>query len=636
MRSTVGGDARRACWRRRWRSVPVALWLVALALLVLPAGAQAAGNAYVANAGFFNVSQSANVSQYAIAAGDRLSPLTPATVFAGAEPAGVAVTLDGKSVYVTDFLGYSVSQFSVDPVTGALSPKTPATVPAGAGPEAVAVTPDGKSAYVTNANDGTVSQYNVGPVSGALSPKTPASVGTARFANAVAVTPDGKSAYVTNENGGTVSQYTINPATGALSPKAPATVATGTLVFGIAVTPDGKSAYITNLDDDAVAQYSIDPVTGALSPKTPATVVAGGGPNGVAVTPDGKSAYVTNVTNVVSQYSIDPVTGTLSPKTPATIGTMGEPVGVTVGPDGKSAYVADTFSPSPGFILQYAIDPLTGELSLAGAAPTGIGPGDIAFTPLPRVHPTAISVSCSPPVFAPGDATVCRATVTDTAGSGQSTPTGTVGFTHSGSGSLYGSPCAMKGSGGSASCAVVFTSFPRGGQAITASYGGDATHSASIGRTLVAVVLPASTNGCRVFGHGRITAANGDQASFRGLAFARPPLGAEWYRDSGPANPFRLVSTSVNAVTCSPDASRASVFGTAKLNGTGSVEYRVDIQLAAWERGRDTYRIRLSNGYDSGPRQIRHGDLNIHLAHSDHRHHDANANQTQGAQPDGG
>jgi hypothetical protein len=207
------------------------------------------------------------------------------------------------------------------------------------------------------------------------------------------------------------------------------------------------------------------------------------------------------------------------------------------------------------------------------------------------VHPTSTSVSCSPSVFAPGGATVCSATVTDTASSRQSTPTGTVSFSNS----------------------------ALGGQAITASYGGHAMHSASLGRTVVAVVLPASTNRCLVFGRGRITAANGDQASFRGLAVAAPPRGAEFYRDNRPANAFRLASTSVGAVTCSQDASRASVFGKAKLNGMGSVEYRIDIQLAAWERGRDTYPIRLSSGYASGAQPIRHGDLDIHVRGRDHR-----------------
>jgi hypothetical protein len=56
-----------------------------------------------------------------------------------------------------------------------------------------------------------------------------------------------------------------------------------------------------------------------------------------------------------------------------------------------------------------------------------------------------------------------------------------------------------------------------------------------------------------------------------------------------------------------------------------SVEYRVDIQLAAWKNGTDTYRIRLDTGYDSGAQAIRHGDLTVRLRGSEHQHTDANA-----------
>jgi hypothetical protein len=340
----------------------------------------------------------------------------------------------------------------------------------------------------------------------------------------VLVSRDGRSVYVTNDignGGGTVTEYNIG-ASGVLTPKTPASIPIGFEPIALATTPDGKSAYVANELGNTIAQDSINPVTGVLSPKTPPTIATGSGPSGIVVTPDGTSAFVTifngGSLGYVSQYNIDRITGTLSPKVPATV-------------------------------------------------PAGTQPFDIALGPLPRVHATATSVSCSLSVLAPGDATVCTATVTDTASSGQSTPTGKVSFTHSGVGSLYGSPCVLSGSGVSASCAVFFSSFPRGGQAITASYGGDATHDASVGRTLVAVVLPVSTSGCLVFGHGRLTASNGDQASFRGLAIAAPPRGGELYRDNGPANPFQLASTSVAAVTCSTDARRASVFGTAKLNG---------------------------------------------------------------------
>ena len=96
------------------------------------------------------------------------------------------------------------------------------------------------------------------------------------------------------------------------------------------------------------------------------------------------------------------------------------------------------------------------------------------------------------------------------------------------------------------------------------------------------------------------------------LVAATPTLGAERYRDKGPATPFRLRSTTVDALTCSVDATRASAFGTATINGAGSLQYRIDIQLNAGKGRRDSYRIRLSNGYDSGAEPI-HGHVDIHV-----------------------
>ena len=79
---------------------------------------------------------------------------------------------------------------------------TPATAPGGLGPAGVAVSPDGKSVYVTN-NDssgpGGVSQYTVGP-GGALSPMaTRDRRPRAHAPVGIAVSPNGKSVYVTNE-----------------------------------------------------------------------------------------------------------------------------------------------------------------------------------------------------------------------------------------------------------------------------------------------------------------------------------------------------------------------------------------------------------------------------------------------------
>jgi 6-phosphogluconolactonase (cycloisomerase 2 family) len=52
----------------------------------------------------------------------------------------IAVTPDGESAYVTNFQVNSVSQYDIDPASGALTPKSPATIASGTQPVQIAVT----------------------------------------------------------------------------------------------------------------------------------------------------------------------------------------------------------------------------------------------------------------------------------------------------------------------------------------------------------------------------------------------------------------------------------------------------------------------------------------------------------------
>jgi hypothetical protein len=70
-------------------------------------------------------------------------------------------------------------------------------------------------------------------------------------------------------------------------------------------------------------------------------------------------------------------------------------------------------------------------------------------------------------------------------------------------------------------------------------------------------------------------------------------------------------STAVLAVSCS--GNRASVFGTATVNGSGSFGYRIDLtDNNEPGSGYDKYRIRLSNGYDSGEQTLIGGNIQMH------------------------
>ena len=125
-------------------------------------------------------------------------------------------------------------------------------------------------------------------------------------------------------------------------------------------------------------------------------------------------------------------------------------------------------------------------------------------------------------------------------------------------------------------------------------------------------ILPASDAGCKVTNGGRIAADNGDKATFGGNAKGKGPSGQEEFQDHGPAMDINVHSINVLAVTCSDDRTAASIFGTATINGAGSFGYRIDVQDLGEPGSSDTYRIRLSSGYDSGEQTLVGGNVQIH------------------------
>jgi hypothetical protein len=129
----------------------------------------------------------------------------------------------------------------------------------------------------------------------------------------------------------------------------------------------------------------------------------------------------------------------------------------------------------------------------------------------------------------------------------------------------------------------------------------------------VTVGFPASTAGCKVNYGGVITATNGDAATFGGNAKADGLKGEEEYQVHGPLADMNVHSIDVRAVVCNAAGTAASIFGFATIDGSGSVQYRIDLADNG-EPGRDdTYRIRLSNGYDSGVQTLAAGgNVQIH------------------------
>jgi hypothetical protein len=139
-----------------------------------------------------------------------------------------------------------------------------------------------------------------------------------------------------------------------------------------------------------------------------------------------------------------------------------------------------------------------------------------------------------------------------------------------------------------------------------------------------------SSDKCKVTYGGRILTAESDKATFGGVANGQK--GEEEYQDHGPVTDINVHSIDVQSVVCgdpgdgdgeiglaarvtaqaSSSETQAHIFGTATINGSGSFDYQIDLQDFGEPGTADTYRIVLSNGYDSGVQTLVGGNVQIH------------------------
>jgi DNA-binding beta-propeller fold protein YncE len=283
----------------------------------------------------------------------------------------VAVSVDGKSVYVAAPNTNAVAVFERNTTTGELaqlasnagcvsesgstsSGDACADGKALRGALSVAVSPDDKNVYVGSANSDAVAVFQRDTTTGALTQLS----GTAGCVSqtgtgggcadgkaldgvtSVAITADGKNVYAATSQSDSVAAFARDLATGELTQLAGAAgcirqLGQGTSCRGgralvnaesVAVTTDGKSVYTTSFPTDSVAVLRRDTATGALSQSpgpdgcvSHAESGAGctdgkalNGADAVAPSTDGKHVYVTSVfSDAVAVFRRNSETGAL-------------------------------------------------------------------------------------------------------------------------------------------------------------------------------------------------------------------------------------------------------------------------------------------------------------------------------------
>lgn len=202
---------------------------------------------------------------------------------AGSGPIGIAITPDGKFVYVANQGSNSVSVIStatnliVDTINS-----TDFYAPWG-----IAITPDGKFAYLVNGTDG-VSPGYVSVIDLSTNTVLPPMILVGNGPTDIAITPDGQFAYVTNQNSNTFTAISIKTNT-------PITIPVGQSPFEVAANTQGEFVYVSNNGNPS----SISVISTKTNHVVQTIPLSNDGPSGLATTPDGQKLFVCNVNDLI-------------------------------------------------------------------------------------------------------------------------------------------------------------------------------------------------------------------------------------------------------------------------------------------------------------------------------------------------
>jgi 6-phosphogluconolactonase (cycloisomerase 2 family) len=345
----------------------------------------------------------------------------------------LATTPDGKNVYVASTASNAVAVFRRNATTGQLTQLAGTagcvsdTGSGGictdgkslVGPRSVAVSPDGKSVYVTSATSDAIAVFGrntttgqltqlggvAGCISGTGSGGACADGRALDGARAVAVSSDGENVYVASQQANAVAIFRRDLTTGELTQLVGPTGKEGCISetgsasacndgkalgnpFSVAVSADGTSVYVASVTSDALAIFGRNATTGALTQVAgPAGCVSETGTGGtcangraldgarsVALSPDGKSIYVASeASDAVALLTRNTTTGALTQPV-GLAGCVSEdgsgavcadgtalngPFSVAVSPDDKSVYIASATS---GGVAVFGRNTESGEL----------------------------------------------------------------------------------------------------------------------------------------------------------------------------------------------------------------------------------------------------------------------------------
>lgn len=274
-------------------------------------------------------------------------PTTPRSVYLG-----LVLSLDGKQVFTSDGSNDKVRIFTL---ANKLSPESTIALPRGTWPAGLALSQDGRRLFVVgNLSD---ELLTIDLASGTVEGSAP--VGHLPYG--VALSRDGQRAYVTNWGSNTVTVLDTNTL------ELLTTVTVGMHPSALLQSPGRDELYVADTDVDTISVLDSTSSqvlrTISLAPWPGAPI--GASPNALALSPDGQTLFVANAgNNDLAQIRLAGA-GASNDRVEGLIPTAWFPSGVALDPTGRMLYVLNMKGTGVGPVPPggYIADQLMGTLS---------------------------------------------------------------------------------------------------------------------------------------------------------------------------------------------------------------------------------------------------------------------------------
>jgi YVTN family beta-propeller protein len=239
------------------------------------------------------------------------SPSAPPNIFnTQAGPLAMAITPNGSFLYVLNQTAGNITAFTVDPTTGNLTVIVPAGNPTPppffgnlVAPSSIAVSADGKTLFVSSPSQHSITAFAIDSKGVLTQPNAPLVLGASVTPVFVATEPTGHFLYAADGTGNAVLGFSIGSG-GALTPVNGSPFAVGAQPSAITVTPNGTLLYVANGGSNNISAFVIDSGTGTLGAVSGSPFPTGGrGPSYLAAT--GTFVYAAELgTNDVAALAI--------------------------------------------------------------------------------------------------------------------------------------------------------------------------------------------------------------------------------------------------------------------------------------------------------------------------------------------